>query len=75
MLLHKLYINVPIADSLLYRFSLYDLPGPKFKNRRFFGKRFLANISPCVDFRLNVAYIMLYINMTATNILLHSFSL
>ena len=29
MLLHKLYINVTIRHLLMYRKSLYDLPGPK----------------------------------------------
>jgi len=32
MLLHKLYINVTIRHILMYRKSLYDLPGPKYKN-------------------------------------------
>ena len=33
MLLHKLYINVAIANILVYQKSLYDLPGPNCKNR------------------------------------------
>ena len=32
MLLHKLYINMSIRHSLVYRNSLYNLPGPKYKN-------------------------------------------
>ena len=32
MLLHKLYINVAIRHILMYRKSLYDLPGPIYKN-------------------------------------------
>ena len=32
MLLHKLYINMTIRHILMYRKSLYDLPGPKYKN-------------------------------------------
>ena len=32
MLLHKLYINMAIANILLGSTSLYDLPGPKYKN-------------------------------------------
>ena len=32
MLLHKSYINVAIANILVYRKSLYDLPEPKYKN-------------------------------------------
>ena len=31
-MLHKSNINVVIAVILLYRKSLYDLPGPKYKN-------------------------------------------
>ena len=31
MLLHKSYINVAIANIFLYRKSLYDLPGRKYK--------------------------------------------
>ena len=31
MFLHNTYINVAIAHILLYRKSLYDLPGPKYK--------------------------------------------
>ena len=32
MLLHKLYINMSIRHSLVYRNSLYNLPGPKYIN-------------------------------------------
>ena len=32
MLLHKFYINVAIANVLLYQITLYNLPGRKFKN-------------------------------------------
>ena len=32
MVLHKSEINVAIANILVYRNSLYDLPGPKCKN-------------------------------------------
>ena len=32
ILLHKLYINVTIRHILMYRKSLYDLPGPKYTN-------------------------------------------
>ena len=32
MLLHKLYINMSIRHSLVYRNSLYNLPGLKYKN-------------------------------------------
>jgi len=32
MLLHKLYINMSIRHSLVYHNSLYNLPGPKYKN-------------------------------------------
>ena len=32
MLLHKLYINMCIRHSLVYRNSFYNLPGPKYKN-------------------------------------------
>ena len=31
MLLHKLYINVAIANILLYRFTFLDLPAPRYK--------------------------------------------
>ena len=31
MLLHKLYINVAIANILLYPKSFYDLPEPKYQ--------------------------------------------
>ena len=34
MLLHNSYINVVIANILLYRMSLYDLQKPKYKNHR-----------------------------------------
>ena len=33
MLLHKLYINMAIANILVYPKSLYDLPGPKYEIR------------------------------------------
>ena len=57
MLLHKLYINVAIANNLLYRFTLYDLPELKYKNLkcRFVAKRFLSNNSLSVHFMANVA--------------------
>ena len=57
MLLHKLYINVAIANNLLYRFTHYDLPEPKYKNLkcRFVEKRFLSNNSLSVHFRSYVA--------------------
>ena len=32
MLLHKLYINMSIRHSLVYRNSFYNFPGPKYKN-------------------------------------------
>ena len=32
MLLHKLYINMAIRHILVYRNSLYDLAGRKYKN-------------------------------------------
>ena len=53
MLLHKLYINVAIANNLLYRFTLSDLPEPKNENLkcRFVEKRFLSNNSSSVHFR------------------------
>ena len=31
MLLHKSYINMAIANILVYRNSTYDLSGPKYK--------------------------------------------
>ena len=34
MLLHNLYINVSIANILVYSKSLYDLPKPIEKNRK-----------------------------------------
>ena len=37
MLLHNSYINVAIANILLYHKSLYDLPVPKGKNPKFGG--------------------------------------
>ena len=33
MLLHKLYINMAIANILMYQKSLYDLSGPKYEIR------------------------------------------
>ena len=35
MLLHNLYINVLIALILVYRNSLWDLQGPKYRNLAF----------------------------------------
>ena len=53
MLLHKLYINVAIANILLYLLALLNLLEPKYKNLKcgFVENRFLANISFCVHFR------------------------
>ena len=57
MLLHKLYINVAIANNLLYRFTLLGLPESKYKNLkcRFAEKRFLSDNSLSVHFRSYVA--------------------
>ena len=57
MLLQKLYINVAIANKLLYRFTLSDLSEPKNKNMksRFVEKRFLSINSLSVHFRSYVA--------------------
>ena len=33
MLIYKLYINMAIRHMLVYRNSLYDLAGPKYKNK------------------------------------------
>ena len=32
MLLHNVYINVAIANNLPYRYTLYDLQEPRYKN-------------------------------------------
>jgi len=32
MLIYKLYINMAIRHILVYRNSLYDIAGPKYKN-------------------------------------------
>ena len=73
MLLHKLYINVAIANNLLYRLALQNLLEPKYKNLRchFVENRFLANISICVHFRSYFASYKLYINVAIANIFLY----
>ena len=72
MLLHKLYINVAIANNLLYRFTLYDLPEPKYKNLKC---RFVANgfyqITRYLFILGHMLLHKLYINVTIANIFLH----
>ena len=59
MLLHKLYyINVTIANILLYRLtSSLESSGAKIQNLKsdFVENRFLANILFCIHFRSYVA--------------------
>ena len=57
MLLHKLYINVAIANILLYFFTLQGLPAPKCNILKCGSEesRFLTNISPCACLTLYVS--------------------
>ena len=72
MLLHKLYINVAITNNLPYRFTLKDLPEPKYKNLkcRFVEKRFLSFI--LVQMLLHMLLHKLFINVAIANIFLHA---
>ena len=76
MLLHKLYINVAIANNLLYRFTLYDLPEPKYKNLkcRFVEKRFYQ-ITRYPFILGHMLLHKLYINVAIANNLLYRFTL
>ena len=46
MLLHNLYINVTIAVILSPKFSLHDLPKPKYKNTILAPEGYLEKL-PC----------------------------
>ena len=69
MLLHKMYINVAIANILVYSFTLSNLLERKYKNLKcgFREKWFLANISLSVHFSSYVAH-KLYVNVTIPSI-------
>ena len=74
MLLHKSYINVAIANILLYGFTLYDLPEPNYKkfDVQICGKRFLAKISFCALILGRMLLHKRYINVVKVYIFLHS---
>ena len=62
MLLNKLYVNVAIANILLYSFTLSNLLERKCQNFKcdFEEKWFLANNSLCAHFRSYVASYVVY---------------
>ena len=76
MLPHKLYINVAIANNLLYCFTLKDLPEPKYKNLKC---RFVENgfylITRYLFILGHLLLLKLYINVAIANNLLCSFTL
>ena len=53
MLLHSSNINVAIAVILMYRKSLYDLPGPKCKNAILQLAGVLMGLLPKLEFALS----------------------
>ena len=79
MLLHKLYINVAIANNLLYRFTLQDLREPKYKKFevqiRHQWKNGFQQISRYMFILGHMLLHKLYVNVVIADILVYSFTL